>query len=232
MRRRDLVAALAGAVVVLALAGSVASAAIPGDGGVYTGCMLKNVGTVRLIDKSLSAGNLMSHCKPALEVEISWNQNGQQGRQGIQGPPGQSGTNGTSPTVTQLGSGDPNCAAGGAALTDASGSTAYVCNGEAGADGQSFAGTFTSPNGEYSITVADSGITIAHGTSNSITLTGNDLAVRSEDIEMRSDLSTVLRAGTTTTVDAQSRFTLNSGGSGDIHSNGVLDLEGSVININ
>ena len=58
-------------------------AAIPSDGGVYTACMLKNVGTVRLIDKSLPANNLMSHCKPALETEISWNQKGEQGIQGI-----------------------------------------------------------------------------------------------------------------------------------------------------
>ena len=53
MRRRDIVAAAAGAAVATVLAGSVAWAAIPGDGGVYTACMLKNVGTVRLIDKSL-----------------------------------------------------------------------------------------------------------------------------------------------------------------------------------
>ena len=70
MKRRDIVAAASGAVVAVALAGSVAWAAIPGDGGVYTACMLKNVGTVRLIDKSLPAGNLMSHCKPALEVRF------------------------------------------------------------------------------------------------------------------------------------------------------------------
>ena len=83
MRKRDLVAAAAGAVAATALAGGVAWAAIPGDGNVYTACMLKNVGTVRLIDKSLPPSNLMSRCKPALETEISWNQ---QGPQGIQGP--------------------------------------------------------------------------------------------------------------------------------------------------
>jgi hypothetical protein len=60
--------------------------------------MLKNIGTVRLIDKSLPPNNLMSHCKPALETEVSWNQQGQQGAvgpQGIQGPQGLAGTNGT-----------------------------------------------------------------------------------------------------------------------------------------
>jgi hypothetical protein len=186
--RRDLVAALVGGAVVLVLAGSVAWAAIPGEGGAYTACMLKNVGTVRLIDKSLPPSHLMSHCKPALEMEISWNQ---------RGLPGPAGTDGAD-----------------------------------GADGEPFSGTFTSPNGEYSISVTDSGITIAHGASNSITLTGDDLAVRSEDIDIRSDLTSVLQAGTTATVDAGTKFTLNSSGSGDVHTNGVLDLEGSVININ
>ena len=88
MRKRDLIAAAAGALAATALAGGVAWAAIPADGGVYTACMLKNVGTVRLIDKSLPPSNLMSRCKPALEVEVSWNK---QGQQGIQGPPGQRG---------------------------------------------------------------------------------------------------------------------------------------------
>jgi hypothetical protein len=227
--KRDLIAALIGGAIVMLLAGSVAWAAIPGEGGVYTACMLKNVGTVRLIDKSLPPGNIMSHCKPALEVEITWNQKGQQGLQGIQGPPGQ---DGVSPSVTQLAPGDTNCPAGGAAITDAAGATVYVCSGQDGEPGQPFAGTFTSPNGEYSISVTDAGITIARGPWNSIVLSGADLDIRSEDIDMESSLSTLLKAGSTATVDAQSKFTLDSGGAGDIHANGVLDLEGSVININ
>jgi Collagen triple helix repeat (20 copies) len=91
VRRRDLVAALVGGAIVMVLAGGVAWAAIPSDGSVYTACMLKNVGTVRLIDKSLPAGNLMSRCKPALEIEVSWNQEGQQG---IAGQPGSVGAKG------------------------------------------------------------------------------------------------------------------------------------------
>jgi hypothetical protein len=79
---------------VLVLAGSVAWAAIRGEGGVYTACMLRNVGTVRLIDKSLPPGNLMSHCKPALEVEVSWNQHGAQGIQGPKGDKGDTGDQG------------------------------------------------------------------------------------------------------------------------------------------
>ena len=62
--------------------------------------MLKNVGTVRLIDKSLPPSNLMSHCKPALEVEVSWNQ---QGPQGIQGLPGATGATRPSRTAWREG---------------------------------------------------------------------------------------------------------------------------------
>ena len=88
--RSFVLAAVAGAVAAT-LVGGIAWAAIP-SGGVYTACMLKNVGTVRLIDKSLPPNNLMGHCKPTLETEVSWSQ---QGAQGIQGVPGTNGTNGT-----------------------------------------------------------------------------------------------------------------------------------------
>ena len=91
MNKRDLIAALMGASIVLVMAGSVAWAAIPSEGSVYTACMLKNVGTMRLIDRSLPAGNLMSHCKPAFEIEVSWNQKGQPG---VPGQPGATGATG------------------------------------------------------------------------------------------------------------------------------------------
>src|SRR3954452_22519821 len=83
------------AVVLFALAGGIAYATIPDSGGVYTACMLKNVGTIRLIDPSLPSSNLLSHCT-SLETQITWNQRGQRGDSGAPGP------NGTSPTVAQL----------------------------------------------------------------------------------------------------------------------------------
>src|SRR4051812_5007050 len=146
--------------------GGIAYAAIPGAGNIYTGCMLKNVGTVRLIDSTLPSSNLMSHCT-APETQISWNQQGQQGQKGEAGTPGApgksgaDGVNGISPKVTQLQLHDAHCPAGGAAITDAAGATAYVCSGadgQNGKDGQPFTGTFTSLNGLFSLTVADSGI--------------------------------------------------------------------------
>ena len=79
---------------------------------------------------------------------------------------------GASPTVAQLSSGDSHCPAGGAAITDAHGTTAYVCNGQNGKDGQPFAGTFTSPNGQFSLSVADNGVQIV-GPDSKISLPGS-----------------------------------------------------------
>jgi hypothetical protein len=150
-------------VAMLAAAGGIAYATIPDAGNLYTGCMLKNVGTVRLIDSTLPSSNLMSHCT-ALETQISWNQQGQKGDPGSPGLPGKDGAggaNGISPRVAQLPLHDSHCPAGGAAITDAAGATAYVCSGadgQSGNDGKPFAGSFTSPNGLFSLTVADSGV--------------------------------------------------------------------------
>ncbi len=89
-RRR---AALLIGVAALVTAGGVAYATIPDSNNVYTACMLKATGTVRLIDQSLPSTNAMSHCT-SLETQISWNQKGQQGAQGIQGPQGPKGDKG------------------------------------------------------------------------------------------------------------------------------------------
>jgi hypothetical protein len=132
------------AVAVLATAGGVAYATIPGPGNVYTACMLRGVGTIRLIDKSLPPTNLMSHCTDK-ETEISWNQAGQPGPagpQGAKGDPGAPGTNGTNGTngkdgVNVTSTSEPagaNCADGGVQLTAANG-VSYVCNGAKGDKG-------------------------------------------------------------------------------------------------
>ena len=96
MRRRDLVAAAAGAVVATALAGSVALAAIPGPGGVIQGCY-DSGGNLKVVE-ALSC--------PKNYTALRWNQ---QGIQGLPGADGEDGTDGTSPTVVQLVPGDPNC---------------------------------------------------------------------------------------------------------------------------
>jgi hypothetical protein len=149
---------LVAVVAALAVGGGVAYAAIPDAGKVYHACMLKGIGTIRMIDTEKQ-----QRCS-ALESEITWNQRGEQGGPGAAGSPG---ADGASPTVTQLAAGDAHCAAGGAAITDAKGATAYVCsgqngqNGKDGKDGAPFAGTFTSPNGQYTFSVTNSGVSVA-----------------------------------------------------------------------
>ena len=144
LRRRGLTIGVA-AMVVFALAGGIAYATIPGPDNVYNACMLKSLGTIRLIDKSLSPTSLLSHCTDR-ETEISWNQAGQPGPagpQGAKGDPGAPGTNGTNGTngkdgVAVTTASEPagaNCAGGGVQLTAVSG-VSYVCNGKAGADGK------------------------------------------------------------------------------------------------
>jgi hypothetical protein len=144
MNKKRLLVSAAGMLVAVAIAGGVAYATIPGPGNVYSACMLKGLGTIRLIDKSLPSTNLMSHCTDK-ETEISWNQVGQPGPQGAKGEPGAPGTNGTDGTdgaagkdgVSVMSAAEPagaNCADGGVQLTAAIG-VSYVCNGKRGLQG-------------------------------------------------------------------------------------------------
>jgi hypothetical protein len=178
-----------GAVLAVTIAG-VAYATIPDGSGVYTACMLKSTGTIRLIDPSIGSSSLLGHCSAQYEQQITFNKQGLPGPAGPQGPagqtgpagqpgaPGAAGKAGTSPTVKQLASGDPNCPGGGAAITDASGTTAYVCSGTNGTNGTPFSGKFTSANGLFSIDVSDSGITLS-SPSDSIKVTNPGIALSS-----------------------------------------------------
>jgi hypothetical protein len=145
----------------LALAAGVAYATIPGADKVFTACVLNKVGTIRLIDKSLPASDLMSHCT-SLETPITWNQVGQPGAPGPSGavgppgpagpggPPGPAGSagkdgadgkngldgkDGTSVATARLSPGDPNCPAGGAKFTVGDGPATFACHGKDGTDG-------------------------------------------------------------------------------------------------
>jgi hypothetical protein len=205
-------------VAVFALAGGIAYAAIPDADSTYHACMLKGVGTIRIVDPE------RQRCSAALETEITFGARGPQGLPGTQGAPGAHGTNGVSPTVAQIGAGT-NCANGGAAITDANGSTAYVCSGANGNDGAPFAGTFTSQNGDYSIAVDNSGISL-HGPG------GTSLLVQGTDIS--------ITTGGNLNIATQNMFNVNATGSASVRSSNLINIQaaarlhlvGSIVDIN
>lgn len=184
------------AVLAAAVIGGVAYAAIPDAGGVLTACRLSSNGSLRLIDPSLASGPL-SRCTPN-ETQVQWNE---------QGRPGANGRDGTSPTVAQLAAGDSHCPAGGASITDAAGNVAYACSGadgrqgQPGRDGAPFDGTFTSPNGRFSLTVSDGGVTII-GPDSSLSLpAAGGIRILAGSLETRAnDSNTVISHDETTTV--------------------------------
>ena len=141
------------AAAVFAAAGGIAYAAIPDAGtGVYHACMLKNVGTIRIIDPE------RQRCSSLLEVEITFNKQGPTGNPGATGPPGQ--------------------------------------DGEDGQDGAPFSGTFTSPNGQYSLNITDTGIVLS-GAGSTINVTSAGVAVQSDrDLTLQSGSALVAQAGT------------------------------------
>lgn len=139
------------------------------------------------------------------ETPIAWN------AVGPAGPPG------VSPTVTALAPGDANCPAGGAVIADAFGSTAYACNGE------SFAGTFTSPNGQFSLRVDDNGVKLAGPGNQTVTISGAGIKAEGNSVELKSS--------STVKVDAATNFDLKSIGA-SIQAAANLDLEGGHVSIN
>lgn len=79
--------AVIGAALVLVAGGAIAYAAIPSNTGVFTACMTKSSGTIRLIEAT-------DTCRSA-EQKVSWNAAGQPGLPGEDGDDGADGTNGT-----------------------------------------------------------------------------------------------------------------------------------------
>jgi hypothetical protein len=75
------------------LVGSAAWAAIPGPGGVITGCFKNVNGQLRVVNSS-------SNCRPS-ETALTWNQTGPAGPAGPQGPQGPAGPSGIT-KVTRL----------------------------------------------------------------------------------------------------------------------------------
>jgi hypothetical protein len=223
--------AVAAVVVFLAVAG-IAYAAIPDDGtGTYHACMLKGVGTIRVIDPA------RQRCSSTLESEITFNEKGARGEAGV------------SPRVAQLAAGDAHCATGGAAITDAAGTTAYVCSGRDGAAGTPFSGTFTSPNQEYSISVTDSGVVLASAAGASVRLVGNDIDVRADDdlsatvgddvavhlggsLDLRASSAGRLETGTALTLRAGSDLSARASAGATLQAAAGVDVLGSTLRLN
>jgi Collagen triple helix repeat (20 copies)/Thrombospondin type 3 repeat len=132
VRRRAIVAATVA--VAFAVAGGIAYATIPDNSHVFTACMLKNVGTIRIIDTSLPASNLLGHCT-SLETQISWNQSGQgaTGPMGPKGDPGPAGPAGATGPAGPKGDTGPAGPAGPTGATGPGGAAGQ--NGASGKDG-------------------------------------------------------------------------------------------------
>jgi hypothetical protein len=224
MRLKPLVAASAVVAVGVVVIG-IAYAAIPGAGGQIQGCYAKG-GALRVV-------NAASECTKQ-ELPLAWNQAGQ---------PGTNGAPGVSPLVLQLSPGDANCPAGGAKITDAAGTPAYVCSGQTGQngqDGQPFSGTFTSPNGQYAISVTDTGITLKRNSGGpTITLVGNDITVKSSGtakVEAATDLTlhgitATLKGDATATVDAGAFATVH-GVQTEIKGDSITKVNGNILFLN
>jgi hypothetical protein len=126
MRRRDVIAALLGGAIAIMLAGGIAWAAIPGDGGVIQGCYTKIGGILRVIDTAKG-----EHCL-GIELPISWNQ---------KGPPGKDGTNGTKGTNGKDGKDGADGAPGPQRPQGPSGTSSVQAWGEVSASGVLVAGS-------------------------------------------------------------------------------------------
>jgi hypothetical protein len=167
----------------LALAGGVAYATIPSSGNVYTACVLKHIGTIRLIDPTLPSSSLMNHCTPP-ETQISWNQTGQPGPVGPQGPKGDTGAAGPAGPQGPAGNDGAPGAAGPAGQQGPKGDTGAPGpagpQGPAGNDGAPGATGPAGPPGPQGDPGAPgSGALTAYG---EVTATGAVVAARSQNI--------------------------------------------------
>ena len=168
-----------------------------------------------------------SDCRTS-ERPVSWNV---VGPPGPQGPAGTDGANGASPTVAQLFAGDGNCPTGGAAITDAAGNVAYVCNGakgDTGASGTSFSGAFQSPSGAFKLSVSDSGIKL-QGPASKIVLDTGSLSVESSAaLTVRAGSSLALESGANTSLQGS---LVTIGGSGCAPPLRLSDVTGAFVGV-
>jgi Collagen triple helix repeat (20 copies) len=156
----------------LGLAVGVAYATIPDGNGVYTGCMLNGVGTLRLIDPSLSSTDLKSHCTK-FETQITWNEQGQPGPQGPQGPKGDTGAQGPQGLNGDTGLAGPAGPQGPKGDTGAKGDTGpQGAQGDTGAKGDTGPAGSAGPQGPPGpATLSGAACTTADGQTGQIVIT-------------------------------------------------------------
>jgi len=95
-----------------------------------------------------------------------------------------------------------------------------------------FSGTFTSPNGQYTLSVTDAGIVISGASSSVITIDGTGTHIDAKNIDLKSDQNTTIDAGQNFTVKASSNVQIRASGTGDLESAGTMTIKGSTVNIN
>jgi hypothetical protein len=156
-----LIAMVVGAAA-FAVAG-VAYATIPSSSGVYTGCVLKGVGSLRLIDPSAGGNSLQNRCLAPFEQQITWNQTGPQGPPGPQGQQGATG---------------PAGAAGAAGTNGAAGATGPTgATGPKGPQGPNATGVFLDPNGFAGEPVSQTATVDGYTLTDECTLTGSTASI-------------------------------------------------------
>ena len=97
-------------------------------------------------------------------------------------------------------------------------------DGTNGTDGTPFSGTFTSPNGQYSISVTDTGVTIS-GAGTTVDLSGTGLKVQSST-------GLTLKSGGDASLESSGGLTVKAGGNATISGGGTLGLSGALLTLN
>lgn len=95
-----------------------------------------------------------------------------------------------------------------------------------------FSGTFTSPNGQYAISVTDTGIVLSGVGTNRVTIDSSGITVLGTSVLIRSDVNTRIDTGANLTLNTSSNTTIRSGGAANYESAGPTTIKGSVVNIN
>jgi hypothetical protein len=157
--------------------------------GQIDACFKPSNGTLYL----LGGDSGRNECQPG-DIPISWNTAGVNGRDG------------TSVTSESLAPGDdPACPNGGSRFTAANDSISYACNGSNGQDGvdgvngvdgvdgvngvdgvdgrdgEDFAGTFTSPNGQFQLVVDNTTAKLV-GPNSRVQITGNSVQIQTQGL--------------------------------------------------